>query len=178
MKTTASKKTAASKPEKNPLNDLFIDELKDIYWAEKHLTKALPKMAKKATNKELKAAFEDHLKVTEKQIDRLEKVFAIFDTKVAGKKCEAMAGLVKEGEEMMKEMKDSPALDAAMISSAQKIEHYEMASYGCLRTFAKALGSKEAADLLQATLDEEGDTDKLLTKIAVTCSNIKAEQEN
>jgi ferritin-like metal-binding protein YciE len=183
----SSKKTAKKKPtakktllgkvkSENPLMELFVNELKDIYWAEKHLTKALPKMAKAAQSEELKAALEEHLEVTEGQIERLEEVFAMIDLKPQGKKCEAMAGLVKEGEEIVSEFKGSPALDAAIISASQKVEHYEIASYGCLRTYARLLGYTEAMELLQATLEEEAETDEKLTDIADAFVNEEAEE--
>jgi ferritin-like metal-binding protein YciE len=186
-KKTAKKASAKKKPavkktmlgkikSENPLMELFVDELKDIYWAEKHLMKALPKMAKAAKSEELKAAFEEHTEVTEGQIERLEEVFAILDLKPAGKKCEAMDGLVTEGQELMATFKGSPAIDAALISAAQKVEHYEIATYGTLRTFAKMLGYDEAADLLQATLEEEAETDEKLTDIAESFVNEEAEE--
>jgi len=186
-KKTAKKASAKKKPavkktlfgrakSENPLMELFVDELKDIYWAEKHLTKALPKMAKAAQSEELKASFEEHLEVTEGQIERLEEVFSIIDMKPAAKKCEAMDGLVKEGEELMSEFKGSPAIDAALIAAAQKVEHYEIATYGTLRTYARLLGYDEAADLLQATLDEEAETDENLTALAEAFINEEAEE--
>lgn len=182
-KKTASKKTAAKKKttsrtskKENPLFELFVAELKDIYWAEKAIIKALPKMIKNAEAEELKAAFEEHLEVTEGQVERLEEVFEIINMTPQGKKCEAMDGLIKEGEELMKEFKGSPALDAALVSAAQKIEHYEIASYGCLRTYARLLGHDDAVDLLQATLEEEAETDEKLTDIAESFVNEEAEQ--
>jgi ferritin-like metal-binding protein YciE len=173
---TVSKTLMGKAKSENPLMELFVEELKDIYWAEKHLTKALAKMAKGANSEELKAAFEEHLEVTEGQIERLEEVFAIIDMKPTGKKCEAMSGLVDEGNELMSEFKGSPALDAALIAAAQKVEHYEIATYGTLRTYARLLGYDEAADLLQATLDEESETDELLTGLAEGFVNEEAEE--
>ena len=158
----------------NPLFNLFVDELKDIYWAEKHITKALPKMIKAAHSDELKSALEEHLEVTEAQIERLNEVFSVIGKKAEGKKCEAMEGLIEEGEELMSEYKGSPAIDAAIISAAQKIEHYEIASYGTLRTFANRLGYEEAVDLLQETLDEEAEADETLTEIAESFANEEA----
>lgn len=150
------------------LQDLFVHELKDVYSAEKQLLKALPKMAKAAASEELRAAFEEHLAVTEKQVERLEQVFDLLDMAPRAKKCEAMEGLIKEGEEIIKEKKnfDPDSLNAALIAGAQKVEHYEIATYGTLRTWAKLLGHSEAAKLLQQTLDEEGDADKELTGLS------------
>jgi ferritin-like metal-binding protein YciE len=181
-KATASKKAAtkqstSAKENKSPFMKLFVDELKDIYWAEKHLTKALPKMAKKATSPELIQAFENHLTETEGQIERLEQVFEMLDMKPAAKKCEAMSGLVKEAEELIKENPAGMVRDAAMITAAQKVEHYEIASYGSLRTFAQMMGMPKAAALLQETLDEEGNTDHKLTEIAEASINEEAIEE-
>ncbi|QEC76481.1 YciE/YciF ferroxidase family protein [Mucilaginibacter ginsenosidivorax] len=160
------------------LNELFIDELKDIYWAEKHLAKALPKMAKAATSDELRAAIENHLSETERQITRLEDAFASIDEKAVAVKCEAMAGLLKEGEEIITETeKGSITRDAGIISAAQKIEHYEIASYGTLKTLATVLGYNEAAELLDSTLQEEKNCDSLLTKIAEAGINQKSKTE-
>ena len=156
--------------------DLFELELKDIYSAEKQLTKALPKMAKAATNDELKEAFESHLAETEGQIERLEKIFdqlGISHSRV--EKCKAMEGLVEEGKKIMEEGLEPHVLDAALICAAQRVEHYEIAAYGCARTFAQQLGQQEIADLLQETLDEEGNADKKLTEIAESVVNQEAE---
>lgn len=177
-KPTVKKTLLGKVKSENPLMELFVTELKDIYWAEKALTKALPKMAKAANSEDLKAAFEEHLEVTEGQIERLEEVFAAIDLKPAAKKCDAMAGLIEESEGLMSEFKGSPALDAALISAAQKVEHYEIASYGTLRTYARMLGYNEAADLLQATLEEEAETDEKLTDIAESFVNETAEIED
>lgn len=153
--------------QESALNELFLDELKDIYWAEKHLTKALPKMAKAATSDELRAAIEEHLAETENQVTRLEDVFASLDEKAVAVKCEAMAGLIKEGDEIVAETeKGTFTRDAGIISAAQKIEHYEIATYGTLRTLAGVLGYTEAVELLEATLQEEKNADSLLTQIA------------
>ena len=142
--------------EDSALNELFLDELKDIYWAEKHLVKALPKMQKGATSDELKAAIENHIAETENQITRLESAFESIGEKAAAVKCEAMAGLLKEAEEIISETeKGTYTRDAGIISAAQKVEHYEIASYGTLRTLALTLGYSEAAEWLEATLDEE-----------------------
>lgn len=156
------------------LKELFIDELKDIYWAEKALVKALPKMAKKATSRELVAAIEDHLSVTETHVERLEQVFEVLGEKAATKKCEAMDGLITEAEELMKEIEDGVVRDAAIISAAQKVEHYEIASYGTLVSFANTLGETDAAELLEETLNEEKEADQALTEIAESSINIDA----
>jgi ferritin-like metal-binding protein YciE len=159
------------------LEDLFIEQLKDIYYAERHILKALPKMAKKASNTELADAFEEHLQETETHIDRLERVFEIIDRKPQAKKCEAMDGLIKEGKELMKEDAGASVIDAGMIVAAQKVEHYEIAAYGSLRTFAEKLGYEEAADILQETLDEESAADEKLTEIAESSVNEEALEE-
>lgn len=149
------------------LNDLFLDELRDIYWAEKHLVKALQKMAKNATSEELRGAFETHMQQTEGQVTRLEQVFEICGEKARAVKCEAMEGLIKEADELIEETeKGTMVRDVALISAAQKAEHYEIASYGTLKTLAAQLGYKEAVALLEATLNEEKETDALLTKTA------------
>ena len=156
--------------------DLFHHELKDLYSAEKQLTKALPKMAKAATNEDLRQAFEDHLQETEVQLQRLEQIFTqlgIPTTRV--QKCKAMEGLIEEGKEVMEEDMEPELLDAALICAAQRVEHYEIAGYGCARTFAQRLGLADIADLLQTTLDEEGNTDKKLTDIAESFVNQEAE---
>jgi ferritin-like metal-binding protein YciE len=158
----------------NELTELFLDELADIYNAETQLTKALPKMAKAANSDDLREAFESHLAETKEQIERLKQVFQAFDKTAKGKKCKAMEGLLAEGEEILSEHKDSVCLDAALISAAQKVEHYEIASYGCLATWAKLLGNDEAVSLLQETLDEEKQTDEKLTELAESQSNLEA----
>ncbi len=171
-------KTSNMQMEESGLKNLFKDELKDIYWAEKHLAKALPKMAKGATSDELRTSIEQHLTETENQIVRLEQVFEILGVKAAGKKCEAMEGLVEEGKTMLEETETgSMTRDAAIISSAQKIEHYEIASYGTLRTLANTLGLTEAANLLEQTLNEEKNTDVKLTQIAESFVNESAGSE-
>src|SRR5581483_4292091 len=141
------------------LRELFIDELKDLYSAENQLLKALPKMAKAATSPDLKKAFESHLKETQTQVDRLVQIFESLDASPKGKKCKAMEGLVEEGSEMMEEDAEPEVMDAALIAAAQRVEHYEMAGYGTVRTYARLLGDEQAAKLLQKTLDEEGQTD-------------------
>ena len=158
------------------LHDLFVDELKDLYSAENQLLKAIPKMAKKATSEELKAAFTEHLEVTQTQVERLEKIFEELDESPKGKKCKAMEGLVEEGAEVIKETGDPAVIDAALIACAQRVEHYEMAGYGCVRTFARLLGYEDAESLLQETLDEEAEADKKLTELADTAINIEAEE--
>jgi ferritin-like metal-binding protein YciE len=164
--------------QESALNELFLDELKDIYWAEKHLAKALPKMAKAATSDKLRAAIENHLSETEHQITRLEDAFASIGEKVAAVKCEAMAGLLKEGEEIISETeKGSQTRDVGIISAAQKIEHYEIASYGTLKTLATVLGYAEAAELFDSTLQEEKTCDSLLTQIAEAGINKGAKTE-
>ena len=162
--------------EMESLQELLIEEMRDIYNAETQLTKAMPKMAKKASNPQLKKAFETHLRETENQIQRLQKIFDKLGKKPTGKKCAAMTGLIEEGKEMMGEDMEEDTMDAALISIAQKIEHYEIASYGTVRTWAQVLGDEQTAKLLQQTLDEEGKTDKLLTELAESSINIEAAQ--
>jgi ferritin-like metal-binding protein YciE len=158
------------------LNDLFLDTLKDIFHAEKQLLRALPKMARAANSDELRQAFETHKDETQVQVERLEQVFEIVGKRASGKPCEAMQGLVAEGQEIMEEFKDSDALDAGLISSAQAIEHYEISRYGTLRTWAQQLGMEDAANLFEETLEEEKKTDQLLTEIAESSANQEAEQ--
>jgi ferritin-like metal-binding protein YciE len=159
------------------LHDLMVNELKDLYHAEKQITRALPKMAKNAQSDKLKKAFEDHLKVTENQITRLEEIFEELEIPAKGKKCIGMEGIINEGKEIMDEGEQGPTLDAALISAAQKVEHYEIASYGTVRTFAEELGFQKVADLLQKTLDEESQTNELLTSIAESEINFEAIHE-
>ena len=156
------------------LQDLFHDELKDTYDAEHQLVKALPKMAKAATSPKLKAAFEAHLAQTEEHINRLDKVFEMIGKKPTRKSCKGMKGLIEEGEEMIKEKADPDVMDAALIAAAQRVEHYEMAAYGCLRTYAGHMDMDKAKMILQTTLDEEGETDKKLTMMAEKDINLKA----
>ena len=162
--------------EMESLQDLLIEEMRDLYNAETQLTKALPKMAKKASNPQLRKAFETHLRETEGHVERLQKIFDKLGKKPTGKKCAAMTGLVEEGKEMMGEDMEEDTMDAALISIAQKVEHYEIASYGTVRTWANLLGDDQTAKLLQQTLDEEGKTDKLLTELAENSINIEAAQ--
>jgi ferritin-like metal-binding protein YciE len=154
------------------LHDLYVDELKDLYNAENQLLKALPKMAKAASAPELRTAFEGHLEETKEQVRRLEKIFKRLEASPKGKKCKAMEGLIEEGKEVMDDA-HPPVLDAALIAAAQRVEHYEMAGYGCVRTFARLLGYEDAAELLQETLDEEGAADKKLTELAETIINFE-----
>ena len=161
------------------LKDLYIDELKDLYNAENQLLKALPKMAKKAAAPELKRAFQDHLVQTEGHVNRLEKIFKGLGEKPTGKVCKAMKGLVEEGKEVIDEDGDDSVLDAALIGAAQRVEHYEIAGYGVVRTFASLLGEEDAMGLLQRTLNEEAEADKKLTKLAESVINVEAsEAEN
>ena len=157
------------------LKDLYIEELKDLYSAEKQLTKALPKMAKAANHPELQQAFRTHLKETEQHIERLERICADLGVSPRGKKCVGMEGLIEEGNELIKEKPDEDVLDAGLINKAQHVEHYEIAGYGTVRTYARQLGFDEQADLLQQTLDEEGKTDHLLTQLAESGINVEAE---
>ena len=150
----------------NSLRDLFIEELRDLYSAENQLVAALPKMAEAASDPELKKAFTDHLEQTENHVARLEQIFEGLDEKPSGETCQAMEGLVKEGSEMIKADGDPIVRDSGLIGAAQRVEHYEMAGYGTARSLAQRLGEQEAAELLQETLDEEGEADNLLTEIA------------
>ena len=160
------------------LESYFMVALKDIYWAEKALTKALPRMAKAATSPELKKAFEQHLEVTKRQIGRLDKIFEQMGKKAQGKKCEAMQGLIEESEEIIGETKDDTfTRDAALIIAAQKVEHYEIASYGGLAQLAKTMNKKGIANALGTTLSEEKKTDELLTRIAEKSINVEASEE-
>lgn len=160
------------------LMKLFEDSLKDTYWAEKALIKALPKMVKNATSQQLVEALENHLAETEVQVERLEEVFGLIEKKPVAKKCEAMEGLIKEGQSIMDECEEGSMCDAGIISAAQKIEHYEIATYGTLRTFATTLGLKEVAQLLDETLEEEKIADETLTEVAVSAINIEAAEED
>jgi len=152
--------------EQNQLKELYVEELRDIYNAENQLIKALPKMAKASTSDELRAGFEEHLEQTKGHAQRLEQIFSALGEKPSGKKCKGMEGLIEEGKEMMEEDLDGEAKDAGLISAAQRVEHYEIAAYGCVRTYAKILGEEEAASLLEQTLEEEKETDQKLTELA------------
>jgi ferritin-like metal-binding protein YciE len=158
------------------LEDLFYDTLKDIYYAERQILKALPKMARGATDPKLKAAFEKHKEQTEGHVERLQQVFEAIGKRAQGKTCDAIQGIIAEGEEIMEEFKGTPALDAGLISSAQAVEHYEITRYGTLRTWANQLGYRDAVKLLEATLKEEEQTDEDLTKLAETAVNAAAQK--
>jgi ferritin-like metal-binding protein YciE len=162
--------------ERHPLHDLFEDQIKDLYSAENQILKALPKMAKNATNAQLRTAFERHLEETRGHVTRLEQIAEELDFTPKGKKCKGAEGLIEEGKEVMEEF-DEETLDAGLIGAAQKVEHYEIAGYGTARTHAELLGYKKAARLLQQTLDEEERTDKKLTQIAESVVNVEALQE-
>lgn len=160
------------------LQDLYVGELRDLYNAEKQLIRALPKMAKKASDDQLRQAFETHLEETKGHVDRLEQIFEKLGRKAGGKTCKAMQGIVEEGKEMMEEAEEPEVLDAALIAAAQRAEHYEIAGYGTVRTYAKLLGDDQAAKILQKTLDEEGETDKKLSQLAESSINLEAMQGN
>ena len=160
--------------ELDSLKKLYIDELKDLYSAENQMLKNMPRMMKAASSKELKRAFAQHEKMTQRQVKRLERVFKMLGERPGGKKCEGMEGLVSEAKELIKEKPEPEVLDAGLISKAQHIEHYEMAGYGTVRTYARTLGFEDQAALLQETLDEEQMTDKLLTEIAENGINVEA----
>mgnify|MGYP003667728780 CR=1 FL=1 len=181
MKTNKGKKAVSNKineQDSEKLKELFVDGLKDIYWAEKHLTKALTKMSKNTTSEELKSAFEEHTSQTEQHVATLEQVFEMVGEKAQAKKCAAMEGLIEEAEEIISSTdKGTMVRDCGLIMAAQKVEHYEMASYGTLRNIARTLGYEDAANLLQQTLDQEGETDHLLTELAETYVNEEASAE-
>lgn len=180
-KAKTTTKAGVTKPKSDAasgLTELFQDGLKDIYWAEKALTKALPKMAKNATSQELIDALNNHLIETEGQISRLEQVFELAGQKATAKKCDAMAGLIEEGSGILEETEIGVVRDAGIIAACQKIEHYEIATYGTLRQFAETLGMSEAASLLEQTLEEEKGADKALTVVAVNAVNFEAAEAN
>jgi ferritin-like metal-binding protein YciE len=156
------------------LQDLYLEQLKDLHSAEEQIIEALPKMIKQAKNPELRQGFEKHLNQTKEQLRRLDQIGQRAGQKLSGHTCKGMEGLIEEGEELMKERADSDVLDAALISAAQRVEHYEMAGYGCARTYARLLGLDDDAKLLQQTLDEEGETDHLLTDMAERVINVQA----
>lgn len=175
---TAAKTMSQGNDSKSMLHEFLIDELKDIYWAEKHLTKALPKMAKAASSDELRQAFENHLSQTEEHVARLEQVFELLGMKPMAKKCDAMEGLVEEGKSIIEDTEDDTSTrDVGLIIAAQKVEHYEIATYGGLAQLAKTLGLSEVKEILGQTLSEEKETDELLTEIAETHINIEAAGE-
>ena len=176
--TDAKAPVASDMNPKSALLELFKDEIKDIYWAEKHLTKALPKMRKAASSAELQEAFETHLTQTLEHVSRLEQVFELLETKVQAKKCDAMEGLVQEGESIIEDTeKGTASRDVGLILAAQKVEHYEIATYGGLTQLARTLGLEEVADILAQTLEEEKDTDEILSGIAENDINYEAAQE-
>src|SRR5438552_12535166 len=170
------KTLAATKGIMKDLNELFVEQLGDIYDAEKQLVKALPKMAEAASSPELQTGFREHLDQTESHVQRIEEIFEMLGKPARGKKCDAMEGLIAEAKEMMEEAEQT-IKDAALIAAAQKVEHYEIASYGCLRTWADLLELDEASTLLQETLDEEKETDERLTDIAATINIVAREEE-
>ena len=173
-----SNKKSSQKDQKGLLEEFFVDELKDIYWAEKHLLKALPKMAKAATSDTLRKAFTEHLAATQNHVNRLEKAFGLLGEKVQAKKCEAMAGLTKEGEGIIEDTeKGTVTRDVGLIMAAQKVEHYEIATYGSLAQLAKTLGKNDVANLMVETLEEEREADQLLTNIAENNINVEATTE-
>lgn len=160
------------------LDKLYVEELRDLYSAENQLLKALPKMAKGASSEELRQALEDHLEETKEHVSRLEEIFDALGEKPTGKTCHGMKGLIEEGSEILEEKGEESVLDAGIIAAAQKVEHYEIASYGTVRTFANLLGEDDAAELLQQTLDEEGDADKRLNELADDIVNPEALSES
>jgi ferritin-like metal-binding protein YciE len=178
-KSAPKKSSNKSMDDTSALMELFVDGLKDIYWAENHLIKNLPKMLKAAGSPELKSAITDHIEVTQQQARRLEKVFGLLEQKAQAKKCDAMEGLVKEGNSIVEETEKGTATrDVGIILAAQKIEHYEIATYGGLAQLAKTLGLEEVKNLLGQTLDEEKEADELLTQVAENNINVKASQED
>ena len=156
------------------LQTLYEHELNDLYSAEKQIIEALPKMIKAATNPDLKASLTEHLSITETQLGRLDQIFEQLGKKPENEKCKGMEGLLKEGDKAIEEHKDSDVLDAAIIGAAQRVEHYEMAGYGCARTYANMLGLTKQSEVLQTTLNEEGEADKRLTDLAEECVNLEA----
>lgn len=183
-KSSASKSSTSSKSssssngssEAESLRELMVDQVKDMYWAEKALTKALPKLAKKATSEDLVEALNNHLEETEEHVARLEQVFETLEITPRAKKCEAMEGLLKEGDELVGETEEGPVRDAAIIAACQKVEHYEIASYGTLASFAKILGEDDIVSVLEETLEEEKAADEKLTEVAESAVNIEAAQ--
>ena len=174
---TKETSNTSSEMQTSQLMKLFEDELKDIYWAEKALTKAIPKMIKNATSEELIDALTNHLAETEEQITRVEQVFESIGKKAVAKKCEAMEGLLKEAEEIMEDCEEGAMCDAGIIAAGQKVEHYEIASYGTLRQFAETLGLSEAVELLETTLEEEKAADEKLSDVAMSAVNVQAAEE-
>jgi ferritin-like metal-binding protein YciE len=160
------------------LRELYIQELKDLYSAENQIIKALPKMKKAAKNRQLAAAFNQHLEQTKRQAKRLEQILAGHDESTSGPKCKGMEGVLKEGDEIISEVKEHDVRDAGLISAAQRVEHYEIAGYGCARTYARLLGDSKGLRLLSTTLREEGETDKKLTKLADSVINLQAKRKS
>jgi ferritin-like metal-binding protein YciE len=158
------------------LRDLYVEQLQDLYSAETQLVAALPKMAKAATHPQLQRAFNEHLAQTQQQVQRLEQIFQALGSSPKGQTCKGMEGLIAEGQEMIKAKGDPSAIDAGLIAAAQRVEHYEIAGYGCVRTYASQLGEQQAMTLLQQTLDEEAQTDQLLTQLAEQVINLEAER--
>jgi ferritin-like metal-binding protein YciE len=158
------------------LQDLYVEQLQDLYSAERQILKALPKMIKAASHPELQSAFEEHLEQTEGQVERLDQVFKLLGVPAKGKKCEGMAGLIEEGKKVMEQDAEASVMDAALIAAAQKVEHYEIASYGCVCTYAEMLGYDQVHDLLGQNLEEEEVTDEKLTELAESVINIEAEE--
>jgi len=176
--TNSQSKSKSSKADGSMLEDFFVDELKDIFWAEKHLVKTLPKMEKAATTQELKDAFAEHLETTKEHVSRLEQVFEMLGKKAVGKKCEAMEGITREGEDIIAETEKGTATrDVGLILAGQKVEHYEIATYGCLVQLAKTLSHNDVAKLLEQTLSEEKEADQLLTSVAENNVNYEAAEE-
>lgn len=178
-KKRAASRTTARRARQAPkmLSDLFLETLKDIYFAENKIIKTLPKMAKAAHSKDLAAAFNKHLRETQGQVKRLDQIFKMLGKPARGKPCEAINGITEEGAEIMKDFKNAPALDAGLLAAAQAVEHYEISRYGTLRTWAEELGMPGAARLLQETLDEEEATDHTLSELATSVINLEAEEE-
>ena len=177
-KKSSGSSNISQEEQSSMLEELFLDELKDIYWAEKQLVKTLPKMAKAATSEELRQSFTDHLEATKGHVARLEEAFGLLDEKVQAKKCEAMAGLTKEGEGIIEDTeKGTLTRDVGLIMAAQKVEHYEIATYGSLAQLAKTLGKNDLAALMVQTLEEEKEADELLTSIAENNINVEATAE-
>jgi ferritin-like metal-binding protein YciE len=174
LETPTSISPAEKKMAEKELSDLFVDTLKDIYYAEKQIYKSLPKMAKAAQSGQLRAAFEKHHDETEGHIERLEQVFELLGKPARGKKCDAIEGILDEGKEVIDEYEDTPALDAGLLAAAQAVEHYEISRYGTLKSWADKLGLKDAVKLLDQTLAEEKKTDETLSKIAVSAVNAEA----
>ena len=175
---SASRPSKGEMPDNQPLLDFFVDEIKDIYWAEKHIVKTLPKMQKAAGSETLKQAFEDHLEETREHVNRLEQVFQILGEKAQAKKCDAMEGIIKEGDSIVEETEEGTAVrDVGLILAAQKVEHYEISTYGGLAQLARTLGKVDVADLLESTLKEEKRTDQRLTEVAEEGINYEAAEE-